>query len=67
MLVSYGMKILQSCHSLCSLKTLLCSTSVESVYPYLSLLDQVLVMTVKPGYGGQKFMGNVMPKVSSGS
>ena len=39
------------------------NTPVESVYPFLSELDQVLVMTVEPGFGGQKFMHNMMPKV----
>ena len=40
-------------------------TSVESLYPYLDEVDEVLVMTVHPGYGGQKFMSECMPKVSA--
>jgi ribulose-phosphate 3-epimerase len=39
------------------------NTPVESVYPFLGELDQVLIMTVEPGFGGQKFMHNMMPKV----
>lgn len=39
------------------------NTPVESVYPFLDELDQVLVMTVEPGFGGQKFMHAMMPKV----
>ena len=38
-------------------------TPVDSVYPYLPLLDLVLVMTVEPGFGGQKFQPGMMDKV----
>ena len=38
-------------------------TPAEVVFPYLALVDLVLVMTVEPGFGGQKFMADMMPKV----
>ena len=38
-------------------------TPFEAVIPYLDQIDLLLVMTVVPGFGGQSFMGEVMPKV----
>ena len=39
-------------------------TPVERLFPYLGEIDEALVMTVHPGYGGQKFIGDCMSKVS---
>lgn len=39
-------------------------TPVEAVEPVLDLADLVLVMTVNPGWGGQKFIGSALDKVA---
>jgi ribulose-phosphate 3-epimerase len=39
-------------------------TAFEAVEPYLDQVDLVLCMTVFPGFGGQSFIAEVMPKVS---
>ena len=38
-------------------------TSVDKVLPILSMIDLVLIMSVNPGFGGQKFMEETLEKV----
>lgn len=45
--------------------TLKPGTPAEAAFPYLPLVDMVLVMTVEPGFGGQSFMEDMMPKVAA--
>jgi len=39
-------------------------TDIEKIIPFLPLLDQVLLMSVEPGFSGQKFISSVAQKVT---
>ena len=39
------------------------NTPVEMLYPFMHLLDMVLIMTVEPGFGGQEFMSEQLEKI----
>ena len=40
-------------------------TPAEAVLPFINEVEMILVMTVEPGFGGQSFMADMMPKVST--
>jgi ribulose-phosphate 3-epimerase len=39
------------------------NTQIEQYADFIDLVDMFLIMTVEPGFGGQKFMEEMMPKV----
>ncbi|MBI4350718.1 MAG: ribulose-phosphate 3-epimerase [Elusimicrobia bacterium] len=40
-------------------------TPLSKVLPYLPLLDLILIMTVEPGFGGQAFLPEMLPRVAA--
>lgn len=41
------------------------ATPIEAVFPYLGELDMVLIMTVEPGFGGQKLIPETLAKIKA--
>jgi ribulose-phosphate 3-epimerase len=41
------------------------ATPAEAIMPYITLLDMIVVMTVEPGFGGQKFMRGQLDKIKA--
>jgi ribulose-phosphate 3-epimerase len=39
-------------------------TPAEAAFPFLKEVDEILFMTVHPGFGGQKFISSVLPKIA---
>ncbi len=39
------------------------NTNIETITPFLNKLDLILVMSVEPGMGGQKFIKSIIPKI----
>ena len=40
------------------------NTSIETIFPFLKDLDLVLIMSVEPGYGGQRFIDHSIEKIA---
>ena len=40
-------------------------TPVETIYDFIDYVDRILVMTVQPGFGGQQFMPETLPKIKN--
>ena len=55
---------IKSCGKRCGV-TIKPATPPEAVLPFLDAVDLILVMTVEPGFGGQRFMREMLPKIET--
>ncbi len=60
--VEYVLKYIRTCNRSPGL-AIRPETSESLVFPYLTLVDKILVMTVDPGFGGQAFLPDMLSKV----
>ena len=61
--ISYGHELVAALRPLSKGLVLKPATPVEMLWPWLDKIEMVLVMTVEPGFGGQKFMEPMLKKV----
>ena len=57
-----ALETVRSCGKMAGL-TIKPNTPAEAILPFLPLCDLILVMTVEPGFGGQRFMEDQLPKL----
>ena len=60
--ITKALDIIKAEGKLCGL-VLKPDTRAEAVLPWIDKVDMILVMTVEPGFGGQSFMADMMPKL----
>lgn len=62
--ISAALREIRACGRLCGV-VLKPATPAEAVLPWIEEIDMILVMTVEPGFGGQSFMADQLPKVEA--
>jgi len=61
--IKESIRIIHECNKLAGI-SVKPGTGIETIASLLNDIDLVLVMTVEPGFGGQKFMGDMMDKIT---
>ena len=61
-IITKALEIIKAQGKLCGV-VLKPNTRAEAVLPWLDMVDMILVMTVEPGFGGQSFMADMLPKL----